>query len=389
MINKAITKELITDIYYPEKLCQLKSIWHELDTERLEEYFRSGGQPYIHFPCKIIHNLCFSRTYIDLPYGSVGLYVKDERTIPLPFLMLRKHFLNYDGSPDLRRLEAYTKMLDLCEQHGLDINATDSLGISMFIASLACLSVFEKLCDEYENESQSRPMLRYRQSYFDYMTSTILLRRGFNPFQMNADTYSANNMTQLSAALFIEDIANFNYDNSNLYVRDLNLYYNELIHEIICNCRSFEVSPFCLKDQTLLVKNIIKAYFSLAKNKNIFEEPAKALDTLDLILKKNIASTESLQSSKKSNEALTNSVMYSMLAHVSNFIDTAASTGIDCVRRDNLLEGIGRILSVLQYYGADINIAEKSGLCLYMDFLSWDNGDSKALRRALIPFLEM
>lgn len=364
MADLFIPNGSITYINDFDYLWQMLKAWNCNNVEYLKDYFDNGGEPYISIPYRLI-KYKYDGFYYALP-PQVHLNAdKGRHIIPLPSLMQRKHFFNEDGSIDTTGLSAYNEMLNLCEDHGLDINAYDSQGLTVFMSSLSYVNVFQKLLLKNNEKKYSR--LHYSHKMYEYMTSSILVKRGADSFYRTKDAYYTNILLGISTAATSNGSA---FPSADIYpiMSNLNIYYIDLMYNICKDSPCFQTSPFPMYEQLPIFKNLILSGFLqmpygnyTATDSEKYESVKKTLDTLDLILKKNIASTESLQSSKKSNEALTNSVMYSMLAHVSNFIDTAASTGIDCVRRDNLLEGIGRILSVLQYYGADINIAEKSG----------------------------
>lgn len=336
----------VTRISTLEGLTRMVLAWTDLDVPFLENYFNMGGKPYISFPNNLTHGKDCG-FYYRLPNESIGMQYLDRYVIPLPSLMLKRYFLKEDGESDKEGLEAYNRMLDICVEHGLDMNAADSCGITMLNASMAVSSCFHELI---YNGYTRRNDLSYDPSMYDYFTPTILINRGADPFYRADTSYCTAQLTQISAAA-ASSSSFITFGDNSPRILFPERYYNDLMYHISRD--SQPSSPLLEGGQRTLIRDIIVCCFKFLKYKYDAE---KAFLSLDSLLSKGIISPHALEYNAE-DEIYSNgdSALGYLCRRVGGYLKYNTETKEDC--------GVmfRRLVMLLQQYGADINRRERDG----------------------------
>lgn len=336
----------VTRISTLEGLTRMVLAWTDLDVPFLENYFNMGGKPYISFPNNLTHGKDCG-FYYRLPNESIGMQYLDRYVVPLPSLMLKRYFLKEDGESDKEGLEAYNRMLDICVEHGLDMNAADSCGITMLNASMAVSSCFHELI---YNGYTRRNDLSYDPSMYDYFTPTILINRGADPFYRADTSYCTAQLTQISAAA-ASSSSYITFGDSSPHILFPERYYNDLMYHI---SRDSPPSSTLLEGvQRTLIRDLIMCCFRFLK----YEDDAeKTFLSLDSLLSKGIISPHALEYNAEE-EMYRNgdSALGYLCRRVRGYIKYNTEMKEDC--------GVmfRRLVMLLQQYGADINRRERDG----------------------------
>ena len=341
-----IPNNVITRIENINDLSRMVTAWNTSDTKYLEEYFDNGGKPYISFPNNLTHGKDCG-FYYRLPNESIGMQYLDRYVVPLPSLMLKRYFLKEDGESDKEGLEAYNRMLDICIEHGLDMNAADSCGITMLNASMAVSSCFHELI---YNGYTRRNDLSYDPSMYDYFTPTILINRGADPFYRADTSYCTAQLTQISAAA-ASSSSYITFGDSSPHILFPERYYNDLMYHI---SRDSPPSSTLLEGvQRTLIRDLIMCCFRFLK----YEDDAeKTFLSLDSLLSKGIISPHALEyNAEEEMYRNEDSALGYLCRRVRGYIKYNTEMKEDC--------GVmfRRLVMLLQQYGADINRRERDG----------------------------
>ena len=356
MTDLFIPNGSITYINNFDYLWQMLKAWNCNNVEYLKDYFDNGGEPYISIPYRLI-KYKYDGFYYTLP-PQVHLNAdKGRHIIPLPSLMQRKHFFNEDGSIDTTGLSAYNEMLNLCEDHGLDINAYDSQGLTVFMSSLSYVNVFQKLLLKNNEKKYSR--LHYSHKMYEYMTSSILVKRGADSFYRTKDAYYTNILLGISTAATSNGSA---FPSADIYpiMSNLNIYYIDLMYNICKDSPCFQTSPFPMYEQLPIFNNLILSGFLqmpygnyTATDSEKYESVKKTLATLDCIFDKHIVSPTSLKKESYVKLNSCDSALYYMCFLIRKYADKIDMDNPDMISRMMcFIKGLTRLL---QNYGADIN----------------------------------
>ena len=364
-----IPNNVITRIENINDLSRMVTAWNTSDTKYLEEYFDNGGKPYISFPNNLTHGKDCG-FYYRLPNESIGMQYLDRYVIPLPSLMLKRYFLKEDGESDKEGLEAYNRMLDICIEHGLDMNAADSCGITMLNASMAVSSCFHELI---YNGYIRRKDLSYDPSMYDYFTPTILINRGADPFYRADISYCTAQLTQISAAA-ASSSSFITFGDNSPRILFPERYYNDLMYHISRN--SQPSSPLLEGGQRTLIRDLIMCCFRFLK----YEDDAeKAFLSLDSLLSKGIISPHALEYNAE-DEMYSNgdSALGYLCRRVRGYIKYNTETKEDCCVM------LRRLVMLLQQYGADINRRERDGQTPVFGLLDSTSSISKDVYARLV-----
>ena len=376
-----IPEDLATQVDNTEDLTKLVLTWNAFDIESLTEYFEQGGRPYIKFPNRLIREL--SQAYAVMTVDFIGQSAQREFIVPLPSLTVRQHFVGNDGTPDMKAIENYSTMLDMCLEHGLSIDACDSVGLTMLGSSLLHLSVFCKLLPNNIDWRNAR--VSYSPNLFDYSVAGILLSRGADPFKRANGQNFTNILSQAAdgACKASDCLAHARSSRINPGIwswttdNGINLFYADVLSHICENAPYFEKSPFPVREQWNIVTRLITAGFiQLAESDYVIDLDAdNSFDTdidkfnfvpiLESLLKRNVLTVEALEPDCGGDSAL-----YSLSKMTGCMLSNAAFAALlprpagdprTQYRYNAIKRHSQHILTTLLRYGADIDHIEYSG----------------------------
>lgn len=357
-----IPEDMITHIEDSEELSRMVLVWNTFDAESLKEYFEHGGKPYAAFSKDIL----YSPYLYDVIVNNLWINSSGQKTImvPLPSLMVRQHFVQDDKTYDIKAMQAYNKMLDMCLEHGLGIDACDSLGLSMLHHSLAHFSAFSCILSE-QNNDWSNTKVRYSSEFFDYSVVGILLNRGADPFRSIGDREYTNALCLAAdGACNAADMMRCVKTNPGKWRRDdSNLFYTDVLAKICRDAPYFESSPCSIYEQYRIASRLIQGGMLQSKSGGVPSDIfVSALNTL---LEKRITAEEILEPDNY------DSILYCLCRDASEAIKVIASwnipNGSDQHReyiksRYNAVQDYFRqVLTLLQSHGADIEFIEHIG----------------------------
>ena len=372
-----IPEELVTKVYTMGGLRQMALAWNTFDTEFLKRYFKDGGTPYLAYDKELLYSL--SKIYRSMPSGHIGSAFNDRFIVPLPSLTVHLHFFNEDGTRNLKKLDGYNEMLDMCLEHGLSINACDSVGLTMLNSSLAYFSIFSKLLPEEDCGPSS--FIGYSEELFDCTVAGILLGRGADPFCLPGKPYLSSNVLMQAAEGTYSTNNRMDTVRETMQANDAQkCFYTDFLGHICRSAPSFSESPYHVFDQRESIKKLIQSgldkvfyYGAISESENRDEEYAeRILSSLDLILEKNVV-TEAALRSDSSKGYYQDSVLCRLCEDLRDNLETTAlwlphantasgsnhlETGVYYAAMDYLK----RLLILLRHYGADINLPEESGM---------------------------
>ena len=369
-----ISGNMITHIEDSDKLRRMVLAWNTSDTEFLEEYFKRGGKPYISFPSKFIS----TADHLSNATMLTGYISSSNQTTvisPLPLLCVRQHFVRDDRTIDKTAMEAYNKMLDMCLEHGLNIDTCDSSEMTLLNASIAYFSVFSQLLPEPAKGSWENSKVNYSSKLFDYSTAGILLNRGADPFRRTEDKYYTNVLNNAAEGACcagdrlryscLKNPGLWNTGNSG------NMFYADMLFRICSDAPDFASSPFQIHEQQNIVNRIIEGGFMLFTSNGQQDHADKFIFILENLLSKNIVSGKGLSAykNKKSSRSRQVSSLYCFCRGARKAIDYISfidNTGrVDHKYVESLYNAVKdyayRILMLLQNYGADLNRKEPTG----------------------------
>ena len=359
-----ISGNMITHIEDSDKLRRMVLAWNTSDTEFLEEYFKRGGKPYISFPSKFIS----TADHLSNATMLTGYISSSNQTTvisPLPLLCVRQHFVRDDRTIDKTAMEAYNKMLDMCLEHGLNIDTCDSSEMTLLNASIAYFSVFSQLLPEPAKGSWENSKVNYSSKLFDYSTAGILLNRGADPFRSIGDREYTNALCLAAdGACNAADMMRCVNTNPGKWRRDdSNLFYTDVLAKICRDAPYFESSPCSIYEQYRIASRLIQGGMLQSKSGGVPSDIfVSALNTL---LEKRITAEEILEPDNY------DSILYCLCRDASEAIKVIASwnipNGSDQHReyiksRYNAVQDYFRqVLTLLQSHGADIEFIEHIG----------------------------
>ena len=167
-----IPEDKITRIEDSNELSRMVFAWNAPDIEFLKEFFDRGGKPYIEFSNKLLGiQQLWGATILR---GRLSLPEQDVYVAPLPLLTVRQHFVRNDRTPDMKAVNDYNTMLDMCMDRGLSIDACDSKGMTPLNNSLAYLSAFRQLLPEPDADDWQKSSVSYSSEFFDYSVAGII-----------------------------------------------------------------------------------------------------------------------------------------------------------------------------------------------------------------------
>ena len=369
MIN--IPNNVITRIEDIGDLSRMVQAWNTFNTEYLQGYFNNGGKPYIAFSNELIRPLLCT-IYRSMPSGHIGSGSVDRFVVPLPSLIVYRHFIQDDGSADIEKLDGYSRMLDMCLDRGLSMNAYDSVGLTMLNSSLGYFSIFSKMLPKDVFEESS--FAGYSSNLFEYTVSGILLNKGADPYYKPLPNYYAANvlLQATEGCNKLSDQVTGYKKNGTMQYKGLRGYYTDIVSHVSRDERYFAESPYPLYEQRNIVKELVTAGMY-----NIFsrwvDEPGevyaeKILSSLRLMLEKGIVTTK-VMPSESSNKYYYDSVLRSLTDDLRSSLEALRgrlpldeTTGQDMYRAYNdALDYLRRLLLLLGSYGADPNRLEESG----------------------------
>ena len=369
-----ISGNMITHIEDSEELRRMVLAWNTSDTEFLAEYFKRGGKPYISFPSQFIS----TADHLSNATMLTGYISSSNQTTvisPLPLLCVRQHFVWNNGTKDANAMEAYNNMLDMCLEHGLNIDACDSSGMTLLNASIAYFSVFSQLLPEPAKGSWQNTRVNYSPEFFDCSTAGILLSRGADPFYRIEDKYYTNVLNNAAeGACCAGDRLRYCYPkNPGLWNtgNNGNMFYADALFRICRDAPDFASSPFQIHEQQNIVNRIIEGGFMLFTSNGQQDHADKFISILENLLSKNIVSGKGLSAYKnrKSSRSRQVSSLFCLCRGARKAIDYISFIGntnrVDHKYVESLYNAVRdyayRILTLLQNYGADLNRREPTG----------------------------
>ena len=378
-----IPEDMVTKIDNIEDLTKMVLAWNTFDTEFLKRYFDNGGKPYIAFPYKLTRSL--SKFYAVMICGSVSSAAQKDFVVPLPSLTVRRHFVEYvdedeeETAPNMRDMEAYNSMLDMCLEHGLSIDACDSLGMTILNISLSHFTIFSKLLSKPKNNDWWKSDgVDYSVGLLDYSVAGILLNRGIDPFRRTGDKNYSNTLCQAADGAYGANHKS-GEENKGNWASDtgVNLFYADVLFRICSDAPHFTESPFPIAEQCNILKKVIAAGFVQIKEAedsleveyddfHFTEDKFKFIPILESLLEKKIVGQEALQTAVDRG-----SLLYDIYEHIGKAVKhvatlhwagTVQESFTAAQNRYNAVKDYSsQVLTTLQRYGVDINHIETSG----------------------------
>ena len=298
-MQKHIPEDMITHIEDSGELIRMVRAWNMLDPEFLERYFKRDGKPYISFSNNLIST---AKRFLPAKMLTGDVINSSNQTmsvVPLPLLCVRQHFVWDNRTIDMTSMEAYNRMLDMCLEHGLSIDACDSTGITLLNASIAYFSIFRQLLPEESAEgSWQNSKVSYSSDLFDYSVAGILLNRGANPFCRTENKYCMNVLNNAVEGVYCaSDCLKYCYPkNPGMWNTGIssNMFYTDVFSHICRNAPDFVSSPLQIHEQQNIVNKVIEGGFIQFTSNMQNNSADKFVSILENLLSKNIVSDKGL-----------------------------------------------------------------------------------------------
>ena len=373
-----IPEDKITRIEDSNELSRMVFAWNAPDIEFLKEFFDRGGKPYIEFSNKLLGiqqlwGATMLRGCLNPPEQAVSV-------VPLPLLTVRQHFVRNDGTPDMKAVNDYNTMLDMCIDRGLSIDACDSKGMTLLNNSLAYFSIFSQFLPEPDADDWQESKVSYSSELFDYSVAGILLNRGADPFCRTEDKHYTNILNNAAEGAYgANDRLNCcSSKNPGIWSRRINVFYADVLCRICLDAPNFKSLPFPAYEQRNIVNRVIESGCIQIQSRELNDVSDKFISILEALLSNNIVTSKGLHTYRGKSGLQQVSSLYCLcrgarkaidhvayLNSLANTFSTHGSLGYDRRNAESVYSAMKdyfrRVMTLLRCNGADINRCELTG----------------------------